>query len=175
MPVHDSYGGGLPALTCVQLEENLAEKIARLNRTTTARDIYDLVWIWQTFRRQSGVRIDANLIRRLAVLKIWVDANGLSADGTSWKPGHEAFPFDPERWLRERSARDFDTEDIGHLAVPPPDLDELGKDLRTCYSFLLDLDADERAVADLHGGHRQRVLRMLTDLDGRRLAAGTCW
>ena len=27
------------------MEENLAEKISRLNRTTTARDMYDLAWI----------------------------------------------------------------------------------------------------------------------------------
>ncbi|MFN8077537.1 MAG: nucleotidyl transferase AbiEii/AbiGii toxin family protein [Kineosporiaceae bacterium] len=45
MPVHAAYGGPLPELPCVQLEENRAEKIARLNRTTTARDVYDLVWL----------------------------------------------------------------------------------------------------------------------------------
>ncbi|HET6295256.1 MAG TPA: nucleotidyl transferase AbiEii/AbiGii toxin family protein [Kribbella sp.] len=175
MPIHHSYGGPLPSLTCTRLEENLAEKIARLNRTTTARDIYDLVWIWQVFRRQPAVTIDTALIRRLAVLKMWVDANGLSAEGTAWKPGHESFPFDPDRWLRSRPAREFDTEDIGQLAVPPPDLDDLGRDLTTSYSFLRDLDPDERNIADLHGSHRQRVLRMLAGLDGGRLGPGTCW
>jgi predicted nucleotidyltransferase component of viral defense system len=40
MPVHATYGTpGLPALQVVRLEENIAEKISRLNRTTTARDL----------------------------------------------------------------------------------------------------------------------------------------
>ena len=29
----------------VRLEENIAEKISRLGRTTTARDMYDLTWL----------------------------------------------------------------------------------------------------------------------------------
>jgi predicted nucleotidyltransferase component of viral defense system len=46
MPVHATYGTpGLPALQVVRLEENIAEKISRLNRTTTARDLYDLAWL----------------------------------------------------------------------------------------------------------------------------------
>ena len=40
MPVHATYGTRpLPALQVVRMEENLAEKISRLNRTTTARDM----------------------------------------------------------------------------------------------------------------------------------------
>jgi predicted nucleotidyltransferase component of viral defense system len=43
MPVHAAYGDPpLPQLQVVRLEENLAEKIARLNRATPARDTYDL-------------------------------------------------------------------------------------------------------------------------------------
>ncbi len=45
MPVHAVYGGPLPLLPVVRLEENLAEKIARLNRVTPARDLYDLAWV----------------------------------------------------------------------------------------------------------------------------------
>lgn len=175
MAVHTAYGGPLPQLPCVRLEENVAEKIARLNRTTTARDVYDLVWIWQSYRRMPGTHLDANLVRRLAVLKIWVDANGLAAENTAWNPGHEAFPFEPAHWLRERQMRDFDTEDIGQLAVPAPDLDELASELRRCYLFLADLEPDERAIADLHGGHRPKVLRMIADLPGSRLPVGSCW
>jgi len=32
----------MPELQVVRLEKNIAEKISRLNRTTTARDLYDL-------------------------------------------------------------------------------------------------------------------------------------
>ena len=45
MPIHKQYGiPPLPRLQIVRLEENIAEKIARLNRLTPARDMYDLVW-----------------------------------------------------------------------------------------------------------------------------------
>lgn len=64
--VHAQYGGPLPQLTVVRLEENVAEKVARLNRTTTARDVYDLVWLWRHYRDDGG--LDAALVRRLAVL-----------------------------------------------------------------------------------------------------------
>ena len=46
MPVHGTYGEpDLPQPQVVRLEENIAEKISRLNRTTTARDLYDLAWL----------------------------------------------------------------------------------------------------------------------------------
>ena len=41
---HDRYGFTLPAIPSVRLEEILAEKIARLTRSGTARDASDLVW-----------------------------------------------------------------------------------------------------------------------------------
>ena len=104
--IHAQFGGPLPQLTVVRLEENVAEKIARLNRTTTARDVYDLVWLWWHYRDGGG--LDTSLVRRLSVLKIWVDAYGLSGPGSlAWKPGHEAFAFDPATWLRARPAREF--------------------------------------------------------------------
>ena len=120
MKVHDSYGGPLPALPCVRLEENMAEKIARLNRTTTARDVYDPVWLWTKYRRGPERLVDVDLVRRMAVLKIWVDAHGLNAAKTAWRPGHDAVAFDTDHWLRARSVADFDVEDIGQLAVPTP-------------------------------------------------------
>lgn len=175
MKVHEAYGGPLPELPCVRLEENMAEKIARLNRTTTARDVYDLVWLWTKYRRGPDPIVDAALVRRLAVLKIWVDAHGLSAANTVWKPGHEAAPFDADHWLRTRSAADFDVEDIGQLAVPTPDIDELAKALRTHYAFLSELDADEKQVAGLDGSDRRLVLDMVAELPTSRLTTGTCW
>ena len=107
----------------MRLEENVAEKIARLNRTTTARDMYDLSWIMKTTAISS--MLDMGLVIRLAVLKIWVDANGVHGGKSFWKQSHERYPFDPEKWLRERNISDFDADDIGALAVPVPSFDEL--------------------------------------------------
>jgi len=168
MDIHGQYGEPpLPELPVVRMEENLAEKISRLNRATPARDMYDLRWVGRTLLRRS---LDPALVRRLAVLKIWVDAYGVSAaDGTAWKPGHESAPFDPERWLRPRTAREYDEEDIGALSVPPPRLEELSRDVSDTYAFLADLDDDERVVAAVRGHDRPRVLRMLEELPEHRL------
>lgn len=82
MPQHEFYGFTLPSLTACALEENLAEKIVRLNRATPARDMYDLAWVG---RNVLAANVDVALTRRLAVLKNWVDAFGMSsADGTIW-------------------------------------------------------------------------------------------
>ena len=76
IPIHKQYGNlVLPLFKIIRLEENIAEKIARLNRITTARDMYDLSWIMTTAKIAST--LDFDLIRRLAVLKIWVDAFGV--------------------------------------------------------------------------------------------------
>ncbi|MEU4360926.1 nucleotidyl transferase AbiEii/AbiGii toxin family protein [Promicromonospora sp. NPDC023987] len=158
-------------ITTVRLEENVAEKIARLNRTTTARDVYDLVWLWRHYRDDGG--LDTDLVRRLAVLKIWVDKHGVRAKGAHWKPGHDSSAFDPEAWLRLRPAAEFDQEDIGQLSVPAPDLDELAGALVDGYAFLRDLDPDERTVACISAADRGLVLRMLADLPGGRLAGST--
>lgn len=48
VPIHSRYGGPLPLLPVVDLAENVAEKIARLNRRSPARDAYDLVWVART-------------------------------------------------------------------------------------------------------------------------------
>lgn len=168
MTVHAQYGEPpLPEIQVVQLAENLAEKIARLNRATPARDMYDLRWV-ATNPVVVGP-LDLALVRRLAVLKIWVDANGLGAGATFWKPGHEGPAFDSGRWLRDRTSREFDIEDIGALAVPVPTPAELSEAVKTHYRFLADLDPDERVVAQAREQDRPLALRMLADLPGRRL------
>lgn len=65
LPVHGQYGFELPEIKTVRLEENIAEEIAKLNRTTTARNIHDLVWIMRTAAVAS--RPSMPLVRRLAV------------------------------------------------------------------------------------------------------------
>lgn len=169
LSVHAQYGPPtLPELQIVRLEENLAEKIARLNRATPARDMYDLRWV-MTHTHATG-HLDLALLRRLAVLKIWVDANGLHAGNTFWKPGHEGPAFDPERWLRDRSAEEFDEEDIGALAVPVPTAAELSEALRTHFRFLADLDDDERTLTLAQEQDRPLALHLLADLPGGRLS-----
>ncbi len=62
MPVHQAYGlPELPMLPVIRLEENIAEKVARLNRVTTARDMYDLAWIAN--HRHDLPDLDTDLIR----------------------------------------------------------------------------------------------------------------
>lgn len=168
MPVHDRYGPPeLPKLPVVRLEENIAEKISRLNRATPARDMYDLRWVAQNLLRTS---LDLPLLRRLAVLKVWVDTHGVTGgDGTAWLPAHQGGAFDAERWLRQRDSREYDEEDIGVLAVPPPPLRQLSADVSAAYAFLADLDDDERTAAAALAHDRPTVLRMLSQLPGGRL------
>jgi predicted nucleotidyltransferase component of viral defense system len=166
VPIHSRYGGPLPLLPVVDLAENVAEKVARLNRRSPARDAYDLVWVART----PGLDLDRRLIRRLAVLKAWVDLHGLHTDHADWSaPLPGARPFDVVRWLTPRGARDFDDEAIGLLTVPPPDLVDLGQDLARLYLWLGDLDDDEHAVAEGRPQDRNLVLRLLGDLPGGRL------
>ena len=163
MGVHVTYGDPpLPELQAIRMEENLAEKISRLNRTTTARDMYDLAWIAAHHHEIGG--IDRDLVRRLAVLKMWVDANGVSAGKAVWKPSHEPTPFEPDRWLRQRGAKEFDLEDIGALAVPTPSTAELSEAVRTNYGFLSALDDSERQLAAARGQDRPLALKLLADL-----------
>ena len=169
LPIHAQYGlPPLPELQVVRLEENIAEKIARLNRATPARDMYDLRWVMTTPAVSRS--LDLALIRRLAVLKIWVDANGAHAGNTWWKPGHEGPSFEPDRWLRDRSHGEFDEEDIGALAVPVPTATELSEALRSHFGFLADLDPEELVLAHAREQDRPLALRLLAALPEARLA-----
>ena len=166
LPIHGRYGGPLPLLPVVDLAENVAEKIARLNRRSPARDAYDLVWVART----PGLGLDHALIRRLVVLKAWVDHHGLVAGHATWAaPLATCRPFDVNRWLQPRTEDDFDDDDIGLLTAPPPDLADLGVDLSRLYQWLSDLDDDERRVAQCRPQDRNMVLRMLAELPGGRL------
>lgn len=168
MTIHANYGDPpLPELAVVRLEENIAEKIARLNRRTPARDMYDLSWIMAN-RRRTGA-LDLDLIRRLAVLKIWVDAQGMHAGKAHWAPVAEPAPFNPTHWLRERTDHEFDPEDVGALAVPVPTAAELSDALRAGYSFLEALDPDEQTIATINPKDRSLALRMVAELPGERL------
>lgn len=174
MPVHAHYDGPLPELNVIQIEENIAEKIARLNRVTPARDANDLVWIMRN-RPRLGCTVDLNLVRRLAVMKTWVDKNGLNTTMHTWSPAHEPQPLDVDYWLRERGPGDFDDESIGLLATPPPALDELGRALSAEYGFLRDLTSDEQTLASCNGRDRTLLLRLLNELPNTQFPQGACW
>ena len=170
MPVHATYGApGLPELQVVRLEENIAEKVSRLNRTTTARDLYDLAWL-ATHQREIGI-LDFSLIRRLAILKIWADARGVATANVRWKPGHEPRAFDPSHWLRTRVAAEVDLADIGALAVPTPSLADLNATIQAHYGFLRNLDPVERQLAAAREQDRNLTLRLLSELPDARLAS----
>jgi hypothetical protein len=158
-PVHVAYD--LPrGIATMALEENLAEKVARLNRRRLARDLYDLWWIGTHPPFSS---FDEPLVARLAALKCWVDTHGLHASPTiSWSAVDGASTFDPERWL-STTAR-VDDESIGLLMNPPPDMAQLHQDVTARYQFLAGVPAevtaatrqDRRGLADVH-----RLLRQL--------------
>jgi hypothetical protein len=113
--------------------------------------------------------LDTDLIRRLAVLKIWVDANGIHAGNTYWKPGHEGPAFIPDLWLRDRSKGEFDLEDIGALTTPLPTAKELSDAVCGLFGFLSHLDEDEKVTASVREQDRPLVLTMLMKLPGNRL------
>jgi predicted nucleotidyltransferase component of viral defense system len=168
LPIHQQYGDlPLPEIKVIRIEENLAEKIARLNRTTTARDMYDLFWL---ARNPTIVgNLDKRLIRRLAILKIWTDANGVHAGNIFWSPGHEGPPFISEEWLRDRSQGDFDINDIGTLANPTPTAKELSDEVGKFYSFLSDLDEDEKVLSSVREQDRPLALHCLSGLPDKRI------
>jgi len=170
LPIHKQYGLDLPKIKTVRLEENMAEKIARLNRTNTARDLYDLNWIMET---PSIERIiDKTLLRRLAVLKIWVDSHGMHCGNVWWRPAHAPSVFDPGKWLYGRNPKEIDREDIGTLAVPAPTAEEMLSSLKENYSFLMGLDETETVIAESNAKDRSLVIQTLKELPGGRLSTG---
>lgn len=173
MPIHERYGGPLPEIKTTRLEENISEKIARLNRTTAARDMYDLAWICS--HSQLWGELDKNLVRRLAVLKVWADSNGMHAGNVAWGPAHAKSEFDPERWLRPRGSKEFDMEDIGSLAVPTPKPEDLSDRVRIGFAFLAELDTREEQIARSDPRDRALAIRLLEELPGGRLARGVLY
>lgn len=166
LPVHAAYP--TPAtLPVMALVENMAEKVARLNRVCPARDVYDLVWVGGTTPHST---FDEPLLRRTAVLKCWVDLHGLHTPTASWLQIPGARPFDPSRWLHIRTAADFDDQNIGVLASPTPDLDALARALSLRFVFLADLDDEEARWAQGRPEDRHQVIAAIKDLPGGRLA-----
>ncbi len=154
----ERYGFFLSKLPCMRLEEILAEKIARLTHKATARDASDLVWVARTSPHS---QFDRARTRRLAMLKVWVDNNGM---GPAWKPTLACAPFSSDRWLAPRAI--WDDDQIGLLASPPPSLRDLESGLRASYAWIAELSADEARWGRAQPQDRGEVLaavRALSD------------
>lgn len=80
----------------------------------------------------------------MVVLKIWVDANGVTAGNVRWRAGHQPHPFDPDHWLRTRAAAEVDLADLGALAVPTSSLADLNATIQADCGFLRELDPQQR-------------------------------
>ena len=148
----------------MRLEELMSEKIARLNRSSTARDAWDLVWIATTSPYSN---FDRDLVREISTLKIWVDNNGM---GPSWDLALSPKLFHPDRWLSTRE--DWDKQKIGLLTQKPPPIDQLEDDLFQYYSWLQDLNTDQETFAEANEGDRSIVLKAISVLQLGRLDQG---
>lgn len=155
------YGFTLPRIPVMRVEEILAEKVARLARSSTARDASDLVWARSTSPHS---RFSVELVRRLAVLKVWVDNHGL---GSAWRPALSPRPFNADAWLSPRER--WDDEHIGLLAHPPPSLEELQRDLVNYYAWLRQLTDEESRWAAALPASKGEIIAAIRDLPGATL------
>lgn len=164
VPTMARYGFNPPALHCMHLEEVLAEKIARLARKATARDAFNLVWAAQT---SPYSQFDRARMRHLAMLKIWVDNNGMNP---GWSPAIGCAPFTAEYWFATRER--WDDEQIGLLASPPSTLAQLEAGLHAHYGWLAKLSAEEVRWARADPRDRGEVIAAVRALDGGALRDG---
>lgn len=160
--IHQRYGFTLPRLPCMRLEEIIAEKIARLTRMSTARDAFDLVWLATTSPYSA---FDRALVRRLVVLKIWVDNNGLRP---GWIPTLAPKPFTAPTWFEPRD--DWDDEHIGMLTNPPPALVDLDRQRTALYSWLATLSEEEARWAKADPRDLASVVQAIRTLPNGALA-----
>jgi len=156
------YGFPLPHIPVMHLEEILAEKVARLTRSAIARDAFDLVWARSNSPHS---RFSSDLVRRLAMLKVWVDNHGL---GGAWRPALSPRPFNADAWLAPRDP--WDDEQIGLLAHPPPSLADLQRDLTTLYGWLRELTEEEVRWGAANRSSKGEVIAAIRALDGGALA-----
>lgn len=166
-PTQAQYGFDLPPLPTMRLVEILAEKVARLSRLSTARDASDLVWAATTSPHS---RFSGDLVRRVAVLKVWVDNHGLRP---GWVPALAPARFDPDSWFSPREP--WDDEQVGLLAHPPPPLEQLEADLGDNFSWLRELTVEEARWANADPNDRGEVIDAIRSLDFAALQDAHIW
>ncbi|MGY3443305.1 nucleotidyl transferase AbiEii/AbiGii toxin family protein [Bradyrhizobium sp. USDA 4473] len=130
-PYFSELGFEPVAIPCLQLEEAAAEKIRAAFQRPKIRDLHDL----QQLRKQ---RFDPELVRRMAVLKIWE-----SPEGRSFEP----FAFDTfvARMQRRIEEGRYEEGDLKGLLrrEDSVDLKRMVADVSDTYAFLRNLTADE--------------------------------
>lgn len=147
LPVHQRYDFAMPRVPAAQVEEVIAEKLARYRRSSLARDLCDLAWF-------AARPFNEELVRRLTVLKVWCD---VVDDGLG-----EA-PFDPEDVLRSRVAVEFQPEAIGYLTTPV-DVPGWARRVVARFTFLRDLDKFERSIARCGRGDERAVRQQVAGM-----------
>jgi predicted nucleotidyltransferase component of viral defense system len=145
MPIHKVYDFRLPALPIVRIEEAVSEKLARYRRVALARDLYDLAWF-------STKAFDESLVRRLWILKTYCD---IVLEHRGQKP------IEPSQILCERNEKEFAREQIGYL-TGSIDIPSWVKTVRKRFSFLEELDENERRWATCNPKDEYEVLQNLT-------------
>jgi predicted nucleotidyltransferase component of viral defense system len=171
-PIHKQYGIELPSIQVANLQENMAEKLARVNRKPLARDLYDLVWIART---SPYSQFDRDTVRNLAVLKIWIDQYGMQTNTHHWGNTFGASEYNLSRWNAPIIKDDIADEQIGLLTVPPPKMEDLAKEFHSCFGFLADLSEKEQAVAFVNQSARHAVIETIQGLADSNLSSLSIW
>jgi predicted nucleotidyltransferase component of viral defense system len=115
-------------IPCLAFEEAVAEKIRAASQRSKIRDVHDLSEI-------AGCTLDRELIRSLAVLKLW----NSGGDGLDYGRFSE----------RVKGSGDYDVADLTNLLRKDqkPDLDAMIKRVVEGFRFLGDLTAAEKILA----------------------------
>lgn len=172
IPIHQNYGFELPKIQVINLWENMAEKIARLNRRLLARDIYDLVWIAKTSPHSAFSR---DIVRNISVFKIWTDQFGLSSNLQSWGKAFHAGDYNTNRWSNVLNPKEIADEQIGLLTTPPPQIAQLAQDLHQYYGFLANLTPEENSIVSNKSSAKKTVIDEILALQNTNLAQINIW
>lgn len=132
-------------ITCLALEEILAEKLRACYQRNKARDIFDL----GVFANRP---LNQPLIRRLVVLKLWQARDS----------------FDPARLMQKfRDGREFDWDDLAQLVrrTVVIDRERITADCVRGFGFLAELTDEEKIVAsDRYQREQAAVERLRAEL-----------
>ncbi|AOO82243.1 nucleotidyl transferase AbiEii/AbiGii toxin family protein [Bosea vaviloviae] len=128
---------------CLQLEEAIGEKVRAAFQRPKIRDLHDL----QQLRRNG---FDPDLVRRLAILKIWE-----SPEGASFEPfSFEAFVRRMATRVQNRAYEEGDLQGLLRQNQRV-DLSTMVREVAESYGFLANLTGDEKKLtADKYSQER---------------------
>jgi predicted nucleotidyltransferase component of viral defense system len=125
----------------LEVIEMVAEKVRAAFQRSKVRDLYDL-------HRFATIPFDGDLLRRLAVLKLWQVRD----------------PFDPDGFFERIRGGDYDWDDLRRLirAADRVDADEIVASVESRFGSLRTASELERAViADARGGRNDPLAEQL--------------